>query len=146
MSCSHLPVSDINWKKVSPTPQSKILSAVSCMHNLFQMTLQHLNRMQIWALTWPFQNSSFFTFQPVLGEFIGMFWVIVMLQGLVLLTFFDRWSHMFLKHLLIQCRIHSGFNDGELARSYCSKASPNHDTFTSMLHSWFEVLLLKCFI
>ncbi|KAK3528919.1 hypothetical protein QTP70_012862 [Hemibagrus guttatus] len=34
------------------------------------------------------------------------------------------------------CRIHHGFYDGELARSYCSKASPNHNTSTSMFHRW----------
>lgn len=30
-------------------------------------------------------------------------------------------------------KIHGGFYDGELARSCCNKASPNHDTSTSML-------------
>lgn len=33
---------------------------------------------------------------------------------------------------LIHCRIQGGFNDGELTRSCCSKATPNLDTSTSV--------------
>lgn len=50
---------------------------------------------------------------------------------------------MFLQHPLAHIRIH-GFYGGELARSCCSRASPNHNTSTSMLHSWYEVLFLEC--
>ena len=39
---------------------------------------------------------------------------------------------------LIRGRIHGGFYDGELARSCWSRASPNHDISTSMLHNCYE--------
>ena len=68
-----------------------------------------------------------------------MFWVIVILPGPP--QFLDRWSH---SQPLIQWRIHSEFYDGELVRPCCSKAAPNHDTSTTMLHSWYQGLVLKC--
>lgn len=42
---------------------------------------QHLKRIKIRALTGPFQNSPFRSFQQFFGGFTGMFWVIVMLHG-----------------------------------------------------------------
>lgn len=52
--------------------------------------------------------------------------------------FLDRWP--LLQHPLIQWRIYSRSYDGEQARPCCSKAAPNHDIPTPVLHSWYEVL------
>lgn len=103
----------------------------------FQVSPQHLNEIQIWALTRPFQYSPF-CFKPVLGGFTGMFCVIVLLQDPVplQLNFFYK----------LQPLIHSRIHDGEQARSCCNKITPNQDTSTSMFFSWYEVPFLECCI
>lgn len=54
---------------------------------------------------------------------------------------------LFLKESPAHNIIHNGFYDGELARSSTKKASPNHDTPSSMLYFWDEFLhFLECCI
>lgn len=49
----------------------------------------------------------------------------------------------FKQHSLIWCTIHSQICKCALPSQLGNKATPNHNIFTTMLHSWFEVLPLK---
>ena len=111
----------------------------------FKSPQELLKGIQIWALTRIFQNPPFLPFEPFLGGFTCMFGIIILLEGpLLQLQLFDRWSQILLKHSLVWNRIHSRLYNYRLPRPWGSKAAPNHNISTTMLYSWYEVLLIKC--
>lgn len=145
VSCNYRAVSDIDWKKVFPSPPCRILSAVWFLRRFLHAQSvsnhpQHLKRIKIQALTRPFQSLV-----DLLECFGSLSCCIVHIRGHQF-QFLDRWSHIFLKHPQNPLWSLYHLNYGELARPCCSRAAPNHDISSPTLHSWNEVVVLTCFL
>lgn len=67
---------DMGLKKVCPTPQWIHVSALRCLRDFLPVSSSHtasLWGVNIWALSWPLQDSPFLCIPSVLSRFAGMF-------------------------------------------------------------------------
>lgn len=112
------------------------------MYSPIEIPSQHFNRIQIWALTGPFHYALLF--EPFFGGFASVFRIVILLKGPLLVQFqlLDRWPYVIFKHSLIWCWIHNWINKCKLSSPWGS--NPKHNMSTTMLHSWYEVLLKSC--
>lgn len=94
----------------------------------------------------PITISMEFKLELWLGQCITLHFFFLSHTLVNLLVYLDLllyWNNALHSHQPHRCRIHSWLNDCKLPRPWSSKASPNHNMFNTMHHSWGKILLLK---
>src|SRR5262245_62060033 len=91
----------------------------------------------VWRLCWPWKEIDSIGFEPVLGPFASVLWVVIFLEDDILLGFsiiFDAGAHVVFQNLDVKLPVHLLLSVACISNTFPHHTAPHYHRTSFQLH------------